>query len=272
MTADLIGDDWRARVEVLADPEPQSPVVDPPAVAVLAADLGLPLAAEPACDRFQLLYDASGRLALQPPADLPELGRLPLVVDFVAEPRFAHPMNLREPLARAVGIKGGARPTVIDLTAGLGRDAWSLASTGCSVVAFERQPLVHALLADGLARARSSNGPAVAIAERISLHRGDVRDAAPECLDADGRTVWLLDPMFPERRKSALVKKGMRIFQQLVGDDADAPDLYAWARRQPGQRWVVKRPVSAPALAGMKPDVRYEGGRVRFDCAFAAPA
>jgi len=266
----LIGDDWRDRVEVLADTAFQPASTDYPTSSVLAAELNLPLSSDPVPDRFQLLYDAEGRLVLQPPSALPELGRLPLVVDFVSERRFARPMNLREPLARAVGIKGGLRPHVFDLTAGLGRDAWSLASTGCRVTAFERQPLVHALLADGLARARSVSGPAAEIAERITLHRGDVRDIAQADLTVDDRTVWLLDPMFPERRKSALVKKGMRVFQHLVGDDVDAPGLYVWARRQPGQRWVVKRPVGAPALDGMQPDVRYEGGRVRFDCVFAA--
>ena len=56
-------------------------------------------------------------------------------------------------LAKAVGLKKGACPDVIDCTAGLGRDAFVLASLGCRVVMLERVTVVHALLNDGLAQA-----------------------------------------------------------------------------------------------------------------------
>ena len=41
--------------------------------------------------------------------------------------------------------------------------------------------------------------------------------------------VVYLDPMFPHREKSALVKKEMRVFQELVGADNDADDLLDFA-------------------------------------------
>lgn len=50
-----------------------------------------------------------------------------------------------------------------------------------------------------------------------------------------------LDPMFPHRQKSALVKKEMRVFQTLVGADDDADALLAPARRLAKKRVVVKR-------------------------------
>jgi 16S rRNA (guanine1516-N2)-methyltransferase len=193
-------------------------------------------------------------------------GRQPLQIDFVSDPRFSQPMTLREPLAKAVGLRANRRPLVFDLTAGLGRDAWALASTGCRVVAFERHPLMAFLLADGLRRA-ALQASTSATASRISLLACD-----PRAIDSgiegfiDPASVWLMDPMFPERRKTALVKKAMRIFQALVGSDDDAVELFSWSRQQSGARWVVKRPPQAPRIDGSAPSMEITSGRIRFDC------
>lgn len=215
-------------------------------------------------DRFALALD-DGRAALHAPRELADLGGDPLVIDFAADRRFARPLARKDALARATGWKAGVRPAVIDLTAGLGRDAWALASGGCRVVAVERHPVVHLLLGDALARA--AEVPALAeIAGRIRLLHGDVRTGALDAeLAPDQGTVWYLDPMFPERRKSALVKKPMRVFHHLVGEDPDAAALFAWARRQPGARWVVKRPPDALSIDATAPDIEYRSGRLRFD-------
>ena len=61
--------------------------------------------------------------------------------------------------------------------------------------------------------------------------------------------VVYLDPMFPHKQKSALVKKEMRVFQSLVGPDLDADGLLAPARQLATKRVVVKRPDYAPPLA-----------------------
>lgn len=208
---------------------------------------------------------------LWPPAVDDTFGRQPLQIDFVSDPRFNQPMPLREPLAKAIGLRANRRPIVFDLTAGLGRDAWALASTGCRVVAFERHPLVVFLLADGLRRALLE-ATTSATARRISLVSADPRtidlgEVAPEIgVGGDSDAVWLLDPMFPERRKSALVKKPMRIFQLLVGRDDDAAELFSWARQQSGVRWVVKRPPQAPRIDDSVPSMSITSGRIRFDC------
>ncbi len=75
-----------------------------------------------------------------------------------------------------------------------------------------------------------------------------------------------MDPMFPERQKTALVKKDMRIFHELVGADEDADALFEWACQQPANRYVVKRPLHAPSLASAKPTMSIYGERLRFDC------
>jgi 16S rRNA (guanine1516-N2)-methyltransferase len=75
----------------------------------------------------------------------------------------------------------------------------------------------------------------------------------------------LLDPMFPERGSSAAVRKEMQLFQQLVGDDPDAPALLATALQVAVHRVAVKRPRGAPPLAGPKPSHVLEGRSTRFD-------
>ena len=71
--------------------------------------------------------------------------------------------------------------------------------------------------------------------------------------------------MFPQRDKSALVKKEMRLFRPLAGDDEDAPALLAAALALATHRVVVKRPRKAPAIAGEPPGYILEGKSSRFD-------
>ncbi len=77
--------------------------------------------------------------------------------------------------------------------------------------------------------------------------------------------VIYLDPMFPHRDKSALVKKEMRVFRPLVGDDLDAPALLEAALALATHRVVVKRPRKAPIIDGPKPSHGLEGKSSRYD-------
>ncbi|MEM8739024.1 MAG: class I SAM-dependent methyltransferase [Planctomycetota bacterium] len=176
----------------------------------------------------------------------------------------------KSPLHRAAGLgrrgASGASPTtVLDATAGLGEDAWLLAAAGCRVTALERHPVVHALLADGLARARAA---APDVAERITLLPcGEAADylASPDAA-AGGYDVVLLDPMFPEaaKRKTA-ERKPMRVLRWLAGEDQDADSLWPAAVAAARRRVAVKRPRHAPDLAGQPPVARHAGRGVRFD-------
>ncbi|WP_341502654.1 class I SAM-dependent methyltransferase [Gallaecimonas sp. GXIMD4217] len=163
-------------------------------------------------------------------------------------------------VAKAVGLKKGACPTVIDATAGLGRDAFVLASLGCEVTLIERHPAVAALLEDGLARA-ALNGEVAPIAARMRLLHGRAVDLLPD-LSAE---VVYLDPMFPHRDKSALVKKEMRVFQHLVGADEDADALFPAALAAASKKVVVKRPDYAPFLADRSPSAQVKTKKNRFD-------
>ncbi len=171
-------------------------------------------------------------------------------------------------IAKAVGLKGGVTPTVVDGTAGLGRDAFVLASLGCKVQMVERHPVVAALLDDGLARAKADSEIGGWISERLTLLHASSHNAL-EQLTADPNfvapDVVYLDPMYPHKKKSALVKKEMRVFQTLVGADLDADGLLAPALALATKRVVVKRPDYAEFLAGQKPAMAIETKKNRFD-------
>ncbi|WP_313025247.1 class I SAM-dependent methyltransferase [Pseudomonas lopnurensis] len=225
-----------------------------------ARRLGLP---EQGVDAEFALQLGEGGLRLQ---SLEAQAPGPVRVDFV-EGAAAHRRQFGggsgQMIAKAVGIQPGVRPRVLDATAGLGRDAFVLATLGCEVQLIERQPLIAALLDDGLARARR-DAEVAAIAGRMTLLEGNAIELM-EHWQGEPPQVIYLDPMFPHRDKSALVKKEMRLFRPFVGDDLDAPALLAAALRLASHRVVVKRPRKAPAIDGAKPGYVLEGKSSRYD-------
>lgn len=235
----------------------------------LAKNLGLPLIDSECEDYDFVLVYTKEHLELRQLAD----NKIhPLYVDFLDQTlqyrqRLASRKN--ELILRAVGIKVNQTLKVLDATAGLGIDGILLASFGCDVTMLERSPIVAALLRDGLERAQQT--------ERwknmkVSLHTTDAHNFLQQ-LALKKRTqlpdVVYLDPMFPERKKSALVKKEMRLLQAIVGKDVDADQLLYDALRCAKKRVVVKRPKLAPHLAGQMPDNIYRGRTGRYDVYFA---
>lgn len=185
----------------------------------------------------------------------------PVSVDFVsgaARHRQQYGGGRTQSIARAVGLHQRKDLLVLDATAGLGRDAFVLASLGATVILLERHPVVRLLLSDGLDRARNSGDP---VFDRMRLQEGTLQQIAGE-LSPD---VVYLDPMFPERRSTAAVKKDMALFHALVGPDEDADALLAPALALAQRRVVVKRPRIAPPLAGQQPGLVLSGKSSRFD-------
>lgn len=262
------------------------PEVSPPALTVwladhrwreqagaLAAQLQLPLLEAEQLHRKQR---ANYPLLLCYGVDAVSLwqGNSEIKVDFVggaARHRRLHGGGRGQPVARACGFKAGnIIPSILDATAGLGGDAFVLASLGAQVSLCERSPVVRALLADGLARAQRADDVAVAaIAARMHLLPQDSRHYLASLLkeaDSPKPDVVFLDPMFPERRKpQAAVKKGMAAFHQLLGGDEDATELLPLALQVAAARVVVKRPQHAPTLDGLPAPLVQEGESVRFD-------
>ena len=236
-----------------------------PRAEALARRLRLPLA-EPgevlANDAMLLVVDEALRLEL--PGD-PTVGSVS--IDFIAG-RHAHRRRFgggrREPLARAVGLKRGSTPSVLDATAGLGRDGFVLAALGCPVTLVERSPIVSVLLEDALERALRDPKTAP-IAGRIRLVCEDAVRYLGALKGDECPDVVCLDPMYPHRTKSALVKQEMRVLRRLVGDDTDSPRLLVAALAAARERVVVKRPAAAAPLAGTAPAWVIRSPNTRFD-------
>ena len=176
-------------------------------------------------------------------------------------PRIRRGNLASEHLVRAVKIKGIAEPLVVDATAGLGEDAFLLAAAGCRVLLFERDPVIAALLRDALERAKADPETAP-IASRLTLRPEDSIPVLPT-LSPD---VVLLDPMFPERKKTALVKKKFQLIHLLEKPCEDERALLDAALAARPKRIVIKRPAKGPFLAGVKPSYSLDGSAVRFDC------
>ena len=242
------------------------------AICVQALDPAFAVEAAAWAERLRLPFGGDAQYALQ----LGELGLQfaelgpeaagPVRVDFVAGAvahRRLYGGGSGQMIAKAVGIQPGVRPVVLDATAGLGRDAFVLAQLGCALTLIERQPLIAALLEDGLARARA-DGEVGSIVAQMRLVCGNAIELMGRWSDDPPQVIYL-DPMFPHRDKSAQVKKEMRLFRPLAGDDDDAPQLLAAALALATHRVVVKRPRKAPSIAGPLPGYTLEGKSSRFD-------
>ncbi|NRN29873.1 16S rRNA (guanine(1516)-N(2))-methyltransferase RsmJ [Photorhabdus heterorhabditis] len=223
-------------------------------------------------ERWGLVHDESAIMALVLTPQRLELRKLDepklggIYVDFISG-TMAHRRRFgggrSEAVAKAIGIKKDYLPTVVDATAGLGRDAFVLASLGCHVRMLERHPVVAALLDDGLQRGYQDAEIGGWLQERMTLlHASSITALADITPQPD---VVYLDPMYPHKQKSALVKKEMRVFQSLVGADEDADNLLSPARALAKRRVVVKRPDYAEPLAGIAASAAITTKNHRFD-------
>jgi 16S rRNA (guanine1516-N2)-methyltransferase len=191
----------------------------------------------------------------------------PFYIDFTAgknQHRRLFGGGKGQPMARAVGLKKGALPSVLDVTAGMGRDAFVLASQGCQVTMLERSPVIAALLENAMQRAMH-NDDIAEIIQRMRLCHEDSRVYLEQLTDNQLTDVIYIDPMYPHRDKSALVKKEMRIFRSIVGDDVDSDALLELGRKKALRRVVVKRPKGAAFLSGVAPHSQIASKNTRYD-------
>ena len=206
-------------------------------------------------DPLQAIKTPQG-LALFNPADNSQF-----LLDFCRGPFAARLKSVtqRHPLARAIGIQAQFKPRVIDATAGWARDAVTLANLGCKMILIERSAEVSAVVTDALQRLFVQQSLA------IELITGEAKETLLHLSAEAYPDVIYLDPMYPHRTKSALVKKEMRFLRQLVGEDKDAGELLRVALMRATQRVVVKRPKGAAALTEQVPDFIIKSPNTRYD-------
>ena len=191
-------------------------------------------------------------------------GKLVLRGDFTGLlPRLKKSNLQSEFLVKASKIKGIEHPVIIDATAGMGEDSMILAAAGFEVYLFEYDPVIAALLKDAL---------------DISLEIPELKEAAGRMHFTEGNSidnmskleiapdVVLLDPMFPARQKSALVKRKFQLLQKLEKPCSDENELLQAALNVKPGRIVIKRPLKGPFLGGMKPSYSLTGKAIRYDC------
>ncbi|MDT8398106.1 MAG: class I SAM-dependent methyltransferase [Pseudomonadales bacterium] len=171
-------------------------------------------------------------------------------------------------IAQAVGVRKLKGPRVLDATAGLGRDAFILAFTGCQVTLLEQSALIHALLEDGFRRgALSADGVVRETLNRMQLlhtRAGDYFDRIERGL-VEVPDVIYLDPMYPQRTKTARVKKDIEMLQKILPKQMDFDELLQRSRSCARYRVVVKRPGSKTAQSSLKPDFQVPGKTSHFD-------
>ena len=121
-------------------------------------------------------------------------------------------------IAKAIGLKQGLPPPrVIDATAGLAKDAFVLATLGCPIILLERSTVIVELINDALTRAKEDKNFSSILNTGFKLiHSSSIKYLEKLITLPD---VIYLDPMYPQRKKSASVKKSMQILQKLLSHD-----------------------------------------------------
>jgi len=201
-------------------------------------------------------------------------GELILKADFAEMKDRIRQANLeRELVVKAVSVKGlkdGLK--VMDATAGLGEDSFLLAASGYEVFMYEQDEVIAALLEDAVLRAQSGEDPEIPenvriAAERMHFTKGDSIDAMLAMGGKDERSfdVIYLDPMFPERKKSAAVKKKFQLLHKLERPEMREEELLKAAISVNPRKIVIKRPIKGPFLCGIKPEYSIKGNSVRYD-------
>jgi 16S rRNA (guanine1516-N2)-methyltransferase len=170
-------------------------------------------------------------------------------------------------IAKAIGLKSGINPTVLDATAGLAGDAFVLATLGCPITLVERSTILFSLLENALERATLNDSFKQIAQQGFNIINSNANDYIFE-QSSNNKTapdVIYIDPMYPERKKSALVKKDMQILQRLHGEQDDASTLLDNALLFAKKRVVVKRPTHAKTLNEKKPNTCIKSKKTRYD-------
>lgn len=189
----------------------------------------------------------------------------PIFIDFSSgkmQYRRQNSGTRKEAIARAVGLKSGQEINILDCTAGLGGDGFILASLGANVTMLERNPLIHLLLEDALERA-SKNPSLIETIGRMKLINADSIQLLKNI--SESPDVIYMDPMFPDKTKTALNKKEMRLFREIAGADDDINILLKNAIKVAKKRVVIKRPRNSSYVNNAAPDFAIEGKSSRFD-------
>ena len=170
-------------------------------------------------------------------------------------------------IAKAMGLKSGITPCILDTTAGLAGDAFVLATLGCPITLIERSPIIFSLIENAVERASLSDKFQTILKQGFHIINCDANDYINKQLSeqTEAPDVIYIDPMYPDRKKSALVKKDMQILQRLHEKDDNTSELLDNALKYAGKRVVVKRPIQAETINKKVPDTCIKSKKTRYD-------
>ena len=181
-------------------------------------------------------------------------------------------------------VKAMGKPDlVVDMTAGLGRDASLCAASGLQVLLVERNWVLYQLLQDGIQRLSIENPDLASRMAAVNLDAGftPLEEQAAAFLNLEEGPLSAasinvyLDPMYPPSkigRKSA-VKKDTQVLHRIVGAATDGEEdaanelrLFERAMQIATDKVVVKRPLnSAPLVEEPEATSAVVGSTHRFD-------
>lgn len=185
----------------------------------------------------------------------------------------------------------------LDATAGFGHDSLILASTGAQVTLLEQQPLLALLLLVEQQKMASESNWQKLMARLTIINSTAEAYLANSAAQAANYDTIYLDPMFPDDSygssttgKGAKVGKNMQALHGLVAPPTSEAEIKLFELAQAAittsfeeesvetgidniiknsiessRRLIVKRPISAPHLAGHSPDESWQNDVVRFD-------
>lgn len=187
-----------------------------------------------------------------------------ITVDFTASDikNKIDPQKAKPAIIKAIEGRTNQTLKVLDGTAGLGSESFVIAARGHTVTSIEKSEVIYTLLLDGLNRAKSTEA-IQKYGNNISLNFFDTVHFLVHTTEMFD--VIYLDPMFPERKKSAKVKKGMQTLQLLLGhSNLDEKKLFDLAINH-SKKLVIKRAINNPYFADKKPTNSLKGKSNRFD-------
>lgn len=178
--------------------------------------------------------------------------------------KFAN--SYKQPLAKAIGVTNKSKPTVLDITAGLARDAYVLYSLGCSVTMVEASAVLATMIQQAIDYSNQTDNENIINCESFKIVNSDSLTYMQN-LNIEVPDVIYMDPMYPERKKSALVKKDMQILHKLIGPPSDElnRNLLNQALQLARQRVVIKRPENASEIDGPPPTLKFSSKKTRYD-------
>ncbi|MBX2883643.1 MAG: class I SAM-dependent methyltransferase [Granulosicoccus sp.] len=173
----------------------------------------------------------------------------PVRIDFTAG-KTAHRKQYGggrgQPLARALGIGRIKVNHVVDATAGLGSDAFVMATLGLHITLLEQSAILSTMLQNAI-EAGNEHQPTAETTNRMNVITANAVEWLQDKTHPVADVIYL-DPMYPPRVKSAQVKKGMQLLHRLIGPDLQSEHLLRIATEQAKKRVVVKRPAHADPL------------------------